>query len=161
MPKAAAQICPWGGAAGAGVIGRLNCKKPNRPDRPLAELIDGGEVAEERVATGDRALLRAAHALRLGVDVIIEVRRRHPVVAQVGERYVRLKRPVVRVRRAGQAGAGRRREVEGGAYEPSVAQIPRQRDRVEEGVGIDEPATYVRAPPQLPEPAGLLHVTKV
>ena len=41
----------------------------DRADRPLADLVDGGQVTVERVAAGDRVVRRAAIASRLGVDV--------------------------------------------------------------------------------------------
>ena len=128
------------GAARAGVGRGLDFEVSNRADFPLADLVDGREVAIQRVAAGDgsaagQANRDAAWAGRPGVDVIEEVCRRHPVVAEVGERHGRLKCPIVRVWRADPARAVRSHEAEGGRDEPATAQVPRKVDRLKERVG--------------------------
>jgi hypothetical protein len=132
--------------AAAGVGGRLSFEIANRADRPLADLVDRRQIAVESVTAGDRVIGGAAIASRLGVDVVEEVRRRHPVVAQIREGDRRFKGPVVRIWRELTASARtiRRREGEGRADEPAAADVPGEVDRLDEGVGVDKAAARER-----------------
>src|SRR5277367_2529304 len=81
------------GATGSGVRSGLDFEVSDRADFPLSDLVDGGEVAIQGVATGYRstagqANCNAARAVRPEVDFIEEVRRQHPVVGELRNRHV-------------------------------------------------------------------------
>jgi hypothetical protein len=89
---------------------------------------------------GTNGAANAASPRGSGVDIIEEVRRRHPVVAQVRESERRLERPIAWVRRALLVGASRRREGEAdprfprlvsGGQEKDLLPEPRSGDRTQ------------------------------
>jgi len=67
----------------AGIVSCLHFKATDGADRPLADLIEGGQVTDQYITVRYGAYLGTANALGLRVNVVEEVRRQQPVVGEV------------------------------------------------------------------------------